>query len=105
MHWNIVGTDTPFLISFDQWARTTILGNCRVEPSTCRFASASSEFGVTSRPPQKVGGRNIIKYCDGTSSNVISASNNPDLSAPELKAYKIPKAPKTYYALLYPVSS
>jgi len=102
VHWNIVGTDTLFLISFDQWARTTILNNCRVEPSTCRFASASSEFGVTSRPPQKLGGRNIIKYCDGTSSNVISASNNPDLSAPELKAYKIPKAPKTYYALLFP---
>jgi len=77
--------------------------NCFIEDSTCESASAASEFGFTTRPPQDLNGREVIHRCkDG--SNLIELGLEPwqPRKAGKFEKYKKEKPPKPYYAILYP---
>jgi len=97
VYWNIA--DQIMFISLYQFQNITTLTNCFTESSTCKSASAASEFGFTKRPPQDLNGREVIHRC-------VYGSNlwypwEPQ-KAPKSTKYKKEKTPKPYYSVLYP---
>lgn len=93
--WNL--SDQFMYISFNQANELTAMTTCYIEKSTCEHASTASEFGRTSRPPQDLNGREIIHRC-------VEGANfywEPE-SVPKIEKYKPEKAPKPYYAMLFP---
>ncbi len=96
VYWNVALS--PITLQLDQFFHIAQLINCFQEKSTCEFASAASEFGLTARPSQQINGREIILRC----------ANGPDIDM-ELKGevqtkvkYYPPKPIKPYHALLFP---
>ena len=93
--WNL--SDQFIYVSFNQAFELTAMTTCYTEKSTCEHASTASEFGRTSRPPQDLNGREIIHRC-------VDGANyywEPE-SVPKIAKYKPEKAPKPYYAMLFP---
>ena len=95
--WNVVVE--PLALSFQQYMQIVSMINCFKEESTCKYASAASEFGTTARPPQPLNGRKIIHRCASGPENKLTLPGEvPDPVA----KYKPPKVISPYYALLFP---
>ena len=95
--WNVVLN--PIAISQRQYIQIVSLINCFKEESTCDYASAASEFGKTTRPPQPLNGRKIIRRCDGGPETDLTLPG--EVLNPVAK-YNRPKEFSPYYALLFP---
>ncbi len=95
VHWHIA--DQFMFMSMWQYQNITTLVDCFTESSTCESASAASEFGFTTRPPQDLNGREVIHRCS-------YGANWPwePQEVPKIPKYKKEKSPKPYYAILYP---
>lgn len=76
------------------------LSNCFKEESTCAFASAASEFGYTTRPPQLLKGRQIIRRCDSGSD--VRVQLEGEVPESERVNYSPPVPPRLYNAILFP---
>jgi len=94
INWNIA--DQFMFISFDQFIRTQKLILCFVERSTCEHASAASQFGKTSRPPQPLNGRQVVHYCPNNKRNTTL------FIAPEIPEFEMEEEGEAHYAILYP---
>ncbi len=95
VYWNLA--DEFIFLSLNQAEDLTALISCYIEKTTCKHASASSEFGRTNRPPQDLNGREIIHRCSGGA----NVSWQPQV-APKVEKYKEKEPPKPYYAMLFP---
>jgi len=94
IYWSII--DAHMLISVDQFLRTQELILCFVDRSTCEHASAASEFGRTTRPPQLLNGRQIVHYCHDNMENTTL------IQAPEIPEYEMEEETHPYLAILFP---
>ncbi len=99
VYWNIA--DRILYISIAQYQNITAMIACFTESSTCESASAASEFGFTTRPPQDLEGRQIVHRCHPGGSTFWWPWDGPQ-KAPKIAKYKKEKVPKPYYAVLYP---
>ncbi len=95
VYWNIA--DEILTISVNQATDISKMISCFTSKTTCKHASAASEFGRTSRPPQDLNGREIIHRCQ-------SGANfqHTPAKAPKVKKYKKEKKPNPYYSILFP---
>lgn len=83
-------------ISVDQFLRTQKLILCFVDRSTCEHASAASEFGRTTRPPQHLNGRQVVHYCHDNPKNTTL------IQAPEIPVYEMEEETESHVAILFP---
>jgi len=94
IYWSIV--DASMSISVDQFLRTQKLILCFVDRSTCEHASAASEFGRTTRPPQHLNGRQVVHYCHDNPKNTTL------IQAPEIPVYEMEEETESHVAILFP---